>query len=98
MASDLINYKGIYANAEEEQKYICPRTGAHFKFNDICKRLNKVLANRNQAEEQEKLKFHQKTIAQQKEITVGKSEEQPQIKVEMPPPRRRSNLHGQIKQ
>ena len=80
MSADLINYKGIYANAEEEQKYICPRTGAHFQFGDICKRLEKVLIRRNQAEEQEKLKLQKKAIAQQKVEqkinTVGKPEEE----------------------
>ena len=39
-ANELLNYKGIYAeNNEDEQKYTCPVTGAHFEFNEMCKRM-----------------------------------------------------------
>ena len=39
-ANELLNYKGIYAeNNEDEQKYTCPITGAHFEFNEMCKRM-----------------------------------------------------------
>jgi hypothetical protein len=48
---DLKNYKGIYANEENNQKYQCPQTGAHFEFNDICRRLNKVMERRKAYEE-----------------------------------------------
>jgi len=51
---DFANYKGIYAEDESEQKYTCPVTGAHFEFNDICKRLSKVLAFRKTLEEKER--------------------------------------------
>jgi hypothetical protein len=47
---DFANYKGIYAEEESEEKYTCPVTGAHFEFNDFCKRLNKVLAFRKAME------------------------------------------------
>ena len=34
------NYKGIYAEDDNsDTKYTCPVTGAHFEFNDICRRL-----------------------------------------------------------
>jgi hypothetical protein len=51
---DFANYKGIYAEDDSEQKYTCPITGAHFEFNDICRRLSKVLAFRKTLEEKEK--------------------------------------------
>lgn len=51
---DFANYKGIYAEDDTEQKYTCPVTGAHFEFNDICRRLSKVLTFRKTLEEKEK--------------------------------------------
>ena len=33
------NYKGIYANDENGQKYQCPETGAHFEIKDLSRRL-----------------------------------------------------------
>jgi hypothetical protein len=46
------NYKGIYADDDNsDQKYTCPVTGAHFEFNDICRRLNKVIEKRKPYEE-----------------------------------------------
>ena len=36
---DLRNYKGIYANDDQGQKYQCPETGAHFEPNDLSKRI-----------------------------------------------------------
>ena len=53
---DFANYKGIYAEEESDQKYTCPVTGAHFEFNDVCRRLGKVQAGRKRMEEQELLK------------------------------------------
>lgn len=38
--NELLNYKGIYAeNNDDESKYTCPITGAHFEFNEMCKRM-----------------------------------------------------------
>ena len=37
---NLLNYKGIYFNDDPNSKYTCPRTGAHFEFNDMCNRLD----------------------------------------------------------
>jgi hypothetical protein len=46
------NYKGIYAEDENaDQKYTCPVTGAHFEFNDISRRLLKVIEKRKPYEE-----------------------------------------------
>ena len=48
MEGNLENYKGIYAEQEDE-KYIDPVTGAHFKHDDICKRLIVVFKERSAA-------------------------------------------------
>ena len=40
---NLMNYKGIYFNDDPNNKYTCPKTGAHFEFNDMCGRLNQVI-------------------------------------------------------
>lgn len=53
---DFANYKGIYAEEDSDQKYTCPVTGAHFEFNDVCRRLGKILVGRKRLEEQELLK------------------------------------------
>ena len=46
------NYKGIYADDDNsDQKYTCPVTGAHFEFNDICRRLHKVIEKRKPYED-----------------------------------------------
>ncbi len=41
---DLINYKGIYFGDDQGQKYTDPDNGAHFEYNDLCKRMNRILA------------------------------------------------------
>lgn len=41
-----MNYKGIYFNDDPNSKYTCPETGAHFKFTDMCSRLNQILKKR----------------------------------------------------
>lgn len=51
------NYKGIYANDEPGQKYNCPETGAHFEFNDVCKRLGRVQQWRIKLDEQYEAKY-----------------------------------------
>lgn len=40
---DYQNYKGIYFGDDPNKKYQCPITGAHFEFNDMSKRLTKIL-------------------------------------------------------
>jgi hypothetical protein len=41
-----LNYKGQYYDENgkeiEEEKYTCPLTGAHFRFNDLCQKLTKI--------------------------------------------------------
>lgn len=49
---DFANYKGIYAEDENNEKYTCPVTGAHFEFNDISRRLLKVIEKRKPYEAQ----------------------------------------------
>lgn len=43
---DFANYKGIYANEENNEKYQCPETGAHFEPKDLCKRIYRVAEKR----------------------------------------------------
>ncbi len=38
--TDLNNYKGIYANDDSGQKFTDELTGAHFRFEDMCRRLS----------------------------------------------------------
>ena len=45
--TDLNNYKGIYFNTDNE-KYTCPVTGAHFRFADLCNRLEPIRILREQ--------------------------------------------------
>ena len=42
---DLNNYKGIYFE-DDNEKYQCPETGAHFKFDDLCRRMEKIRKHR----------------------------------------------------
>lgn len=35
---DLTNYKGIYYG-DDNQKFICPKTGAHFKHEELISKL-----------------------------------------------------------
>ena len=46
----LLNYKGIYFADEEDKKYTCPVTGAHFEFIDMCRRLKHVQTRRKEFE------------------------------------------------
>ena len=40
---NLMNYKGIYFEDDPNNKYTCPKTGAHFEFTDMCGRLGQVI-------------------------------------------------------
>jgi hypothetical protein len=42
---DLNNYKGIYFE-DENEKFQCPETGAHFKFEDLCQRMEQIRIRR----------------------------------------------------
>jgi hypothetical protein len=46
---NLNNYKGIYFE-EETEKYFCPKTGAHFRFEDICNLLERIRLARAELE------------------------------------------------
>lgn len=50
---NLQNYKGIYANEDTGQKYQCPETGAHFEFNDLCRRMHKIMERRKLEDQKE---------------------------------------------
>ena len=43
---DFENFKGIYINDDPNTKYTDPKTGCHFKYNDLCNRLVKLKALR----------------------------------------------------
>lgn len=38
----MLNYKGIYFQDEDDKKYTCPKTGAHFEHSDVCRRLGTI--------------------------------------------------------
>ena len=38
---DLKNFKGIYYG-DETQKYTDPKTGAHFEYFDLCRRISRL--------------------------------------------------------
>lgn len=40
--NELINYKGIYFDDDQDTKYICPDTGAHFEYIDMFRRLKRI--------------------------------------------------------
>ena len=42
---DLNNYKGIYFE-DDNEKFQCPDTGAHFKFEDLCQRMERIRIKR----------------------------------------------------
>ena len=42
---DLNNYKGIYFE-DDNEKYQCPVTGAHFKFDDLSRRMERIRIKR----------------------------------------------------
>ena len=50
---DLINYKGIYFEDENDEKYQCPETGAHFEYLDMFRRLKKIATQRAKQEKLE---------------------------------------------
>jgi hypothetical protein len=49
-ADNMINYKGIYFDEHDGAGYTCPKTGAHFEFNDMCRRVKSIQARRHQYE------------------------------------------------
>lgn len=47
-SDNLENFKGIYYEVDSQTKYTCAKTGAHFKFDHICKLLLKLKQSREQ--------------------------------------------------
>ena len=45
------NFKGIY-EGEKQEKYYCPKTGAHFEYFDLCKRMSKLKEMRRHIDQQ----------------------------------------------
>lgn len=48
-SEDLLNYKGQYFEEEggdTTKKYMCPTTGSHFEFLDMCRKLEEVKKKR----------------------------------------------------
>ena len=45
VAQDLLNYKGIY-HQNVDEKYMCPKTGSHFRFKDLCQRMEVIRVQR----------------------------------------------------
>lgn len=48
---DLNNYKGLFAEEDVDNKFICPETGAHFEFRQLVRLLEKVKLERARSEE-----------------------------------------------
>lgn len=42
---DYGNFKGIY-EGEQKEKFIDPKTGAHFEYFDLCKRMSRLREQR----------------------------------------------------
>jgi len=53
---DLINYKGIYFE-DNNEKYIDEATGAHFRYDDIYKRLLIAKVERNHIDKELKISY-----------------------------------------
>lgn len=41
-----VQYKGIYGGIDDEKKYFCAKTGAHFEFRDLNQRLKTMVSKR----------------------------------------------------
>ena len=48
---DFNNFKGIY-EGEQKEKFICPKTGAHFEYYDLCKRMSHLREQRKIIDQQ----------------------------------------------
>ena len=59
---DLAEYKGIFFNEEPGQKWQDDATGAHFDFQDMCKRLQLAMEERKEIEKREKYYEKQRQI------------------------------------
>ncbi|CAI2363244.1 unnamed protein product [Moneuplotes crassus] len=68
------NYKGIYAGDEPGQKFTDPITGAHFEFDDMCSRLERVEADRNSLDA--RVSNQHKLLDDDEEFGIYKTQEQ----------------------
>lgn len=62
-ADDLINYKGIYFN-DNNEKYIDEATGAHFRHEDICQRLLIAKVERNRTDKELNISYSSQNYVQ----------------------------------
>ena len=60
---DAFEYKGIFYNEEQDTKIKDERTGAHFVFQDMCRRLQKLAqSNEQQSKKAFIIKFDPKHL------------------------------------
>jgi len=57
------NYKGIFYNVDQENKYQDTTTGAHFRFKDMCNILQEIKRKRDREEERNITKSDHNNIA-----------------------------------
>lgn len=62
-AEDLINYKGIYFN-DNNEKYIDDATGAHFRYEDIYQRLLIAKVERNRTDKELNISYSSQNYVQ----------------------------------
>lgn len=62
-AEDLINYKGIYFN-DNNEKYIDEATGAHFRYEDIYQRLLIAKVERNRTDKELNISYSSQNYVQ----------------------------------
>ena len=98
--TNLMNYKGIYFNDDPNNKYTCPKTGAHFEFNDMCGRLSQVIKWRKVYEQKIAMitmagKGHQgitQVIVGEEEMRMSKKE---QLRLEKEEFMRKMGVHNE---
>lgn len=57
------NFKGIYYGDDPNKKYTCPETGAHFKFEDMQRRLTEAKDWRKRLDKELGLSINHSEIA-----------------------------------
>lgn len=69
---DLNKYKGNYAGDNEgksvEVRYSCPQTGAHFKFDNMCEKLDSLVAILAEMEARQAAKHEAKRAEDEKAL------------------------------
>ena len=81
---DLNNFKGYHnqeANKKEEaDRFIDPKNGAHFKFNDICVRIMNIAKNREQERKIKILTGRNEVLDDSYYIAIGTGNANPSTK------------------